>query len=115
MAQGAGMIELLFSRNRVRGGSVGDHLLLVSRQVDSGCLSRLLGILAVSALRNGFSEEVVERGLEGGEFDPVLGSFWAGHAGFYCCEVEFHHRGEGKGILLGRDAEEALGAVVVLD
>jgi hypothetical protein len=78
-------------------------------------LGKLIGVLPVTALREWFREERVESGFEGWKFDTVLGTFWSSHAGSDGCQIEFDNGGEGEGVLLGRDSEKILGAVVVLD
>ena len=98
----------------IGGGAVVDHLRFVGGHGDAGGFREVAGVFAVPAVGDGFGEEGVKSGFEGGKLDPVLGAFGAGDAGFDGGEVEFDDGGEVERVLFLRDAEKALGAEVVL-
>ena len=74
-----------------------------------------MGIFAVAAFSYGLGQEIEEGGLEGRNFDAVLGAFGACDAWANGGEIQFDKGREVDGVLFGVDAEKILGAIVVFD
>jgi len=74
-----------------------------------------MGIFAVAAFSYGLGQEIEEGGLEGRNFDAVLGAFGACDAWSNGAEIQFDKGREVDGVFFGGDAEKVLGAIVVFD
>jgi len=74
-----------------------------------------MGIFAVAAFSYGLGQETEEGGLEGRNFDAVLGAFGTCDAWANGGEIQFDKGGEVDGVLSGVDAEKILGAIVVFN
>ena len=74
-----------------------------------------MGIFAVAAFSYGLGQEIEEGGLEGRNFDAVLGAFGACDAWSNGAEIQFDKGREVDGVFFGGDAEKILGAIVVFN
>ena len=83
--------------------------------MDLSGLSGLVGVFAVTAVRQRFEQEGLEGGFEGRNFDAVLGSFRTCDAWANGVEVEFDKGREVEGVFFGGEPEKVLGPVVVFD